>query len=329
MLPLVLLLVLLAPSAAQAEKLALEHDALPLHRQDPERRQVGRLAYRGGLHIRAAKGHRRFGEISGLLVSPDGRRMVAVQDFGWWLTAELVHDAGGNLTGIRNAEIAPMLDVDGKPLEGRAADAEGLTYAAGAAFGGDVLVSFEHQHRVDRYPFGTDGFLARPHPVPLPPEVRQAPDNGGLEALVTLSDGRLLLLTELYSDEKSNLRGWLVRDSGFGSVRLARSDLFAASDAALLPGGDVVLLERLFFPGLARAARLRRIPQDELQPGTVLRGEVLAQMGKKFEIDNMEALAVRSTKDGKTLLYVASDDGGSSSQRTLLLLFELMSDSTP
>jgi hypothetical protein len=251
---------------------------------------------------------------------------VAVQDTGWWLTAELTYHADGNLSGMQGAEVAPMLDARGQPLEGRAADAEGLTVAPGNRFGGDVLVSFEHQHRVDRYPFGTRGFLARPGPVLLPAAVKQSPANGGMEAITTLADGSLLILTELYADEEGHLHGWLLRGDRFDDLRLERTDLFAASDLATLPGGDAVVLERLFYPRLARAARLRRIPAAAIRPGALLKGTELATLSKGFTVDNMEALAVRVDEKGKVFLYLASDDSGSPSQRTLLLLFELRDD---
>ena len=306
-----------------AEKLALRYTPVPLHTEEPGRKQVGKLIYRGGIHVEPEKRHPRFGEISGLLVSPDGRRLLAVQDFGWWLTAELLHDKKGNLVGIRDAFIAPMLGADGSALTGKDADAEALTLPAGQAFGGDVLVSFEAHHRVDRYPFGAHGFAARPQPVSMPEALREAPLNGGLEAITSLQDGRLLGITELHANEEGNLMGWLVKGPQFDSISLGLDGAFSATDLATLPGGDIVVLERLFLPGFARSMRIRRIPRAALRPGAVLTGEVLAEMGRRYNIDNMEALAVRVTPAGRVLLYVASDDNRNPRQRTLLLQFEL------
>ncbi len=320
-----LLSLLTLPASAEtlAEKLDLRYTPVPLHRKDPALRQVGRLIYRGGLHLEPAKQHARFGEISGLLVSPDGRRLLAVQDFGWWLTAELVHDENGDLVGIRDAFVAPMLGADGSALTGKDADAEALALPAGQGFGGDVLVSFERHHRVDRYPFGAHGFAARPQPLPMPAALHEAPRNGGLESITTLQDGRLLGITEMYVNDDGDLQGWLVQGEQFDSVSLLLHGAFAATDLASLPGGDVVVLERLFLPGFARSMRIRRIPAISLRPGAVLDGEILAKLDRHYNIDNMEALAVRTTADGRTLLYIASDDNQSPRQRTLLLLFEL------
>ena len=51
-----------------------------LSHDDTERDTVGELKYRGGLDIRSTD--RRFGGLSGLDISPDGRRLIAVTDRG-------------------------------------------------------------------------------------------------------------------------------------------------------------------------------------------------------------------------------------------------------
>jgi len=306
-----------------AERIALHYTPVPLHTEETARKQVGKLVYRGGLQVEPEKSHPRFGEISGLLVSPDGHRLLAVQDSGWWLTAELLHDPKGSLVGIRDAFIAPMLGADGIALTGKDADAEALALPAGQVFGGDVLVSFERHHRVERYPFGAHGFAARPQPVSMPAALREAPQNGGLEAITSLQDGRLLGITELHVNDEGDLRGWLAKGEQFDSISLRLKGAFAATDLAPLPGGDIVVLERMFLPGFARSMRLRRIPGASIRPGAVLDGEVLAELDRRYNIDNMEALAIRVTPTGKVLLYLASDDNQNPRQRTLLLLFEL------
>ena len=85
----------------------------------------------------------------------------------------------------------------------------------------------------------------------------------------------------------------------------------------------MVVLERLFLPGLALSMRLRRISGASIVAGAVLDGEVLAEMDRNYNIDNMEALAIRVTPAGRVFLYIASDDNRNAGQRTLLLLFEL------
>jgi len=56
----------------------------------------------------------------------------------------------------------------------------------------------------------------------------------------------------------------------------------------------------------------------------VLDGEVVADVGMNFMIDNMEGLSVRKGADGETLVYVVSDDNFNTPlQQTLLMMFEL------
>jgi hypothetical protein len=54
-----------------------------------------------------------------------------------------------------------------------------------------------------------------------------------------------------------------------------------------------------------------------------MEGELLAEMRKPITVDNMEGLDVVTTPDGRTLVFMLSDDNQSSRQRTLLMMFEL------
>ena len=55
----------------------------------------------------------------------------------------------------------------------------------------------------------------------------------------------------------------------------------------------------------------------------LLQGETLAAWEKPYSVDNMEALAVTTDRDGAVLLWVMSDDNQSKTQRTLLMLFRV------
>jgi hypothetical protein len=233
-----------------------------------------------------------------------------------------VYDEKGNLRGIRDGQVAPILGPDGKPLTGREADAEALAIPADGQFGGDVLVSFERHHRVARYPLGKEGFLARPNRLDMPPSLQEMPNNGGLEGLAALADGRLLAMSELHLDESANTIGWLIEGKVFHRLALRRDGLHTVTDLATLPDGDVLVLERIFFRR-PHSMRIRRIAETSIRPGAVLEGKVVAELNSEFSIDNMEGLAVRIGTKGQVFLYVVSDDSQSSRQRTVLLMFEL------
>ena len=53
-------------------------------------------------------------------------------------------------------------------------------------------------------------------------------------------------------------------------------------------------------------------------------GEVLLEVDRRYEIDNMEGIDVHVTPEGETVLTMVSDDNFSMIQRTLLLQFTLV-----
>lgn len=72
--------------------------------------RVGALVFKGGLVLTSSD--KRFGGLSGLQVSADGRRLRAVSDEGSWLEARLEYDERGFLTGLSEAELKPPLTMD-------------------------------------------------------------------------------------------------------------------------------------------------------------------------------------------------------------------------
>ena len=71
------------------------------------------------------------------------------------------------------------------------------------------------------------------------------------------------------------------------------------------------------------AVRLYRVSSQDIRTGNLMEGELLAEMRKPITVDNMEGLDVVTTPDGRTLVFMLSDDNQSSRQRTLLMMFEL------
>ena len=91
-------------------------------------------------------------------------------------------------------------------------------------------------------------------------------------------------------------------------------------DAAFLPNGDLLILERKVPTAISVAMRLRRLPGG-IRPGALLDGPVVLEGSMQDEIDNMEGLAVSRMEDGRTRITLVSDDNRSLFQRTLLLEF--------
>ncbi len=305
---------LAAVSTAQAEPIAVKSVPVPLSAADPAQVAVGALRYRGGLVLTSE--HQRFGGLSGLRVSADGKRLEAVSDEGHWFTARLVYDRQGRLAGLADAEIGALLDPAGKPLRNKIEqDAEALT----ALPDGSRLVGFERHHRILRYP---KSLADVPQVFPPPPGLEQAPLNEGLESLVALSDGSVLALTEDMT-EQGLLRGWLWRDGRWSTLRYRLNGAPRPSDATTLPGGDLLVLERSYSPLKGLHLRLVRVALRCIKPDGTLQPQEIAELRPPLTADNLEGVSVRRNEKGETIVYLLSDDNFSGLQRTLLMMFAL------
>ena len=77
-----------------------------------------------------------------------------------------------------------------------------------------------------------------------------------------------------------------------GEFTIRRKNDFDVSDVALLPSGDLVLLERKFGWTTGLYIRIRRIAIAELRPGALLDGPVLLEADLGQQIDNLEGISV-------------------------------------
>ena len=93
--------------------------------RDPSITRFGALEFRGGLVLTSK--YAAFGGISAINVEPDGAHFLAITDRGSWLRGRIVYE-DGKPAGIADAEMAPILGADGKPLAARGwFDVESLT----------------------------------------------------------------------------------------------------------------------------------------------------------------------------------------------------------
>jgi hypothetical protein len=306
----------------ETSRQAIAIDAAPvaLSEHDPDATRLGDLRYLGGLELTAD--HPAFGGFSGLWIAPDGARILAVTDKGNWVSGRLTGDPGAP-TSVAGAAIGPL----GVPSDGPVADARGRDSEAIAERpDGRMLVAFEGRHRILVYGPATRPPVAGPaERVATPPLLARAPANKGAEALAALSGGRLVMLTEGLTAGDSRI-GFLRDGEGWHRLAYPRDPDYAPTDAAQLPGGDLLVLERRFDPLGGFQVRLRRIAGDTIAPGARLDGPVIAHFRRPYVVDNFEGLAVRTTGDGRTLLYLVSDDNFQPLQRTLLLVFALSSN---
>ncbi len=264
-----------------------------------------------------------FGGISGLRMYPDGSRFVAVTDTGRWLRGRIVY-SGAAPTGIADAEMAPMLGADGKRLAARGwFDTEAMTEDAGT-----IYVGIERVQSIVKFDFAKNGFNARGVPIPVPDEFKGMPDNKGIEALAMVPKGQplagtLIVISEADLDASGNIKAFLLGGPNPGAFSIKRTEDFDVTDCALLPGGDLLVLERR-FAWLQGYTRIRRIASAELRPGALVEGSVLLQADFGQQIDNFEGLGIHRAASGETVLTLISDDNFSPLQRTLLMQFALV-----
>lgn len=328
-------LLFVSPPAIAAPELArvttppvkIEVQARPIlafEPREPTRQRFGQLEFRGGLELKSP--YKEFGGVSAIRVGPDGSQFLALTDLGRWVRGRLTY-AGSRPTGIAGAEMAPILGGDGKPLAARRwFDTESI-----AQDNGTLYVGIERVQQIVRFDYGKDGLMARGQPIAVPPGIKRLPYNGSLEALEFVPRGlplagTLIAISERGYDQKGNLQAFLIGGPSPGTFSIKRSDEFDVSDCALLPGGELLVLERRFSIWRGIAMRIRRVPLTAIRPDTLVDGPVVVFADMAQEIDNMEGLSVHRSAAGETVLTLVSDDNFSPLQRTILLQFTLVEE---
>lgn len=298
--------------------------------KEPGQRRFGRLDFLGGLVLTSPDAD--FGSLSALRTRDHGRELLAIGDEGKWLHARLDTAEDGRPIAVGEARLAHLRGADGQPLHGkRDVDAESLEIRERDGVL-EALVGFERRHRVLVYrsDAGWEGFLDAPgklHPG-LPKDLATLGNNESLEAIAVAPpasplDGALVLMGEEPRRGETDHPGWIVGGPRPGTFHVRHRDDFALTDAAFLPSGDLLLLERRFRLTRGIAMRIRRIASADLAPGRTVDGETLLEADGGFVIDNMEGLAVDRAADGSILLTLVSDDNQSFLQNTILLRFRL------
>jgi hypothetical protein len=290
--------------------------------REPDQIRFGPLEFRGGLEMTSS--YKEFGGFSALRMAADGAHFVSLSDRGYWFTGRITYEQKRPV-GIDDAEMAPILGPDGRPLAARGWwDTESL-----ADQDGTFYVGIERVNRIVRFDFAKFGVRARASVVATPPGIATLPNNKGLEALAvaprgTKLAGTLIAFSERGLDAAGNLKAFLIGGPTPGEFTVKRRDDFDISDCTVLPGGDILLLERRF--SLLRggiAMRLRRLPIADIKPGALVDGPALFEADMGYNIDNMEGISTHRTSAGDLILTMVSDDNFSFLQRTILLQFKL------
>jgi hypothetical protein len=290
--------------------------------RDPTRTRFGDLEFRGGLELSSR--HPAFGGISALHVEPDSNRFIAATDRGSWVRGRIVY-RDGKPAAVADAEVAPILGVDGRPLAARGwFDVESL-----AERDGILYVGIERAEQIVRFDYRRDGLRARGQPIDVPADFKTFTFNKSLECLAAPQGalaGRLIVVTEHSLDSAGNLRSFVLGADQVTRFGVRRSDDFDVSDCTVLSQDELLLLERRATPARGIAIRIRRIPIADIKEGAVVDGRSMFDADLAFQIDNMEGIGVHRNSAGETIVTLVSDDNFSIIQRNLLLQFSVVGE---
>lgn len=287
-----------------------------------DRQRFGALDFVGGLEVTSDS--RLLGGMSSIRLASDRETFIGVMDTGFWYSGRFERDADGRLADLSTFRIAPLLGPGGIQLEQKwESDAEGI-----AMRDGDVLVSFERDHRIAVYPAGDPQGSGPRSIVALPFPTAELRMNRGIETVaVAPLDGPLagatVAVSEMSINEAGDLYAGILDGPERGTFFVRRDPPFAVSDGDFLPAGDLLLLERSFSLTQGLRVRIRRIRGNAIRPGATVDGPVIFEAGFGEQIDNMEGISVNQGADGQVYVLLVSDDNNSILQRNLFLEFRL------
>lgn len=249
-----------------------------------------------------------FGGFSGIEMSQDGTRFVAISDRSRIVEGEIDRDAKGRITGVRTGPLRPLTSADGKR---RLVDAEGLAIAPD----GTTWITDENERRIGRAPSvgGPIGWIASPR------DFNRLKPNQSVEALAIRDDGALYTMPEdaphsptipvyRYKAGKWDQPFALKKDDGWKPV-----------GADFGPDGRLYLLERMFGNIFGFRSRVRVITLDGER--VVSDEELLHTPYRMF--DNLEGIAVWRDTTGAIRLTMVSDDNFLPVQSTQLVEYRL------
>ena len=295
------------PSGAPAEAF-LYAEPVPLEEDAPGRRRIGDLVYLGGWHLRSSD--RRFGGISAMQIEED--QVTAISDAGTVLQFPLPTRAGPG-----RIRVTPLPRAHGNDKS--SLDTESLQID-----GAQAWIGFERLNAILRY--RREGWSRESMARPVP--MRRWRANNGPEAMVRFPDGRFLVFAEGRRDDPFSPAILFEGDpalagTSYRMMRYRRPEGFRPTDAALLPDGRLLVLNRRLGWLEGISAKLVMVEAAALRSGTTLAGREVATLRSPMTVDNMEALAV-TREGGRTIVRIASDDNFMALQRTLLLEFALV-----
>ncbi|MEO1194636.1 MAG: esterase-like activity of phytase family protein [Pseudomonadota bacterium] len=234
--------------------------------------------------------------VSGIEVTPDGARFIAVSDAGWFLEGHLSRE-DGVLTGGEVTRVRPIIGQNGFPVRARRvgdwSDAEGIALLPD----GTIYVSFERWARVARYQSTT----AAGEWIKDDPDFATYAENRQLEAVAVDASGTIYTMPEVavgaagFAMYRLDRTGWVV------AGHVPASDGFSLVGADFGPDGMLYLLERKLVFATWWQSRVQRF---DLATGAL---ELLWAPGAN-DFGNLEGISVWQAEDGLRATMVSDNN---------------------
>jgi hypothetical protein len=289
----------LAVQAAEPEPIAIRQEAVA-----PDGVQAAHgLTLTGAWRL--SSGHPGFGGFSGL-AALDGELI-------------LLSDAGAIVRwkpGAADATIAALPEICRNGAGKHAADAEAMVLAAGA----ELRIALERGNRLCA--FGLEG-LGDGRTISLDAMMPRS-GNRGIEAMANWPGQGTALIAEA-SDDGAHKLAWFagdLPDRQCAALRYAAPDGFKPGDAAFLPDGRLLVVNRRFGVRSGRTTSITLSPPFVPAAGADVGGAEIARIERSPLAANYEGVAIE-TRDGGATIWLISDDNFSNPKGTMLLRFEL------
>lgn len=254
----------------------------------------------------------RFGGMSAIELSTDGKSFSSVSDQGAFTTGQISRDAQGRIVGVAAEPMTLLMDEKGKPFTDDASDSEGLAIAAD----GTAYVSFEGGARVERY----DRLGGSGETLPIPPEFAALQNNSALEALAIDAEGTLYTLPERSGALDKPFPVFQFKTGKWTStLQIPRDGKFLPVAADFGPDGRFYLLERNFRGLAGFSSRLRRFTLGSAGFGPP---EVLLTTPVGLH-DNLEGLAIWRDDQGRLIATMVADDNFNPFLRSQIIEYRL------
>ncbi|MDB5713628.1 MAG: esterase-like of phytase family protein [Sphingomonadales bacterium] len=292
--------------------ITIDAQPVPLYADNLEHSRIGALEYLGGWRL--TSDNPAFGGLSSLDVA--GNSVTALSDAGG-----LVRFRIGKFGHISNATIAPVPAGCGGGREKTGRDTESIAHDR---WSGHWWIGFEWRNVICR----TNGDLGIGERVTQPPQMANWSRSSGPETLLRLTGGRFLAIAEA-NPQGGKIRPIVMFGGDPTDPKIPRVMLgylpptgFSPTDATELPDGRILILNRSFALTSLFTACVTMIDPKSIRGGAVLHGPVIARFESPAISENFEGIA-SGTENGRTVVWIISDDNFASWQRTLLLKFAL------